>query len=127
MAIAIWILGALGLLPRVKPSTKGEGHERRYFYGAVWAVCFAQPALGALWVTLPRGRAGDAVKLIAYVAILAVTGRLARRGVLPRTRRILPGELAISDYRCYPICRRSACSTSADGVFTCWTWGQAGP
>src|SRR5579863_1814323 len=46
MAIAIWILGAAGRLPRVKPSTKGEGHERRYFYGSVWAVCFAQPVLG---------------------------------------------------------------------------------
>ena len=97
MAVAIWILGALGLLPRVKPSTKGEGHERRYFYGSVWAICFAQPVLGALWVTLPRGRSGDAVKLIAYVAILAITAQLARRGVLPRTRRIVPGELAISD------------------------------
>jgi len=97
MAVAIWILGALGLLPRVKPSAKGEGHERRYFYGSVWAVCFAQPVLGALWVTLPRGRSGDAVKLIAYVAILAIAAQLARRGVLPRTRRIVPGELAISD------------------------------
>ena len=97
LAIAIWTLGALGLLPRVKPSTKGEGHERRYFYGSVWAVCFAQPVLGVLWVTQPRGRAGDAVKLIVYVAILAITGLLARRGVLPRTRRIVPGELAISD------------------------------
>src|SRR5438034_1495839 len=87
----------VGQVPRVKPSTKGEGHERRYFYGSVWAVCFAQPVLGALWVTLPRGRLGDAVKLIAYVAILAITAQLARRGVLPRTRRIVPGELAISD------------------------------
>jgi len=97
MAVAIWILGALGLLPRVKPSTKGEGDERRYFYGTVWAVCFAQPVLGALWVTLPRGRSGDAVKLMASVSILAITGLHARRGVLPRTRRIVPGEMAISD------------------------------
>jgi len=37
------------------------------------------------------------VKLMAYVSILAITGLLARRGVLPRTRRIVPGELAISD------------------------------
>ena len=39
----------------------------------------------------------NTVKLIAYVAILAITGLLARRGVMPRTRRIVPGELAISD------------------------------
>ena len=84
-------------LPRVKSSTKGEGHERRYFYGSVWAVCFAQPALGFLWVTLPRGRAGDIVKLTVFVAILVVTGLYSRRGLLPRTRRIVPGELAVSD------------------------------
>ena len=31
MAIGIWLLGALGRLPRVMLSTKGEGHERRFF------------------------------------------------------------------------------------------------
>ena len=97
MAIGIWALGAAGWLPRVKASTKGEGHERRYFYGSVWAVCFAQPVLGVLWVVLPRGRAGDAVKLVAFLAILVVTGLYSRRGMLPRTRRIVPGELAVSD------------------------------
>ena len=30
IAGTMWCLGALGLLPRVRPSTKGEGHERRY-------------------------------------------------------------------------------------------------
>jgi hypothetical protein len=97
LAIAIWALGAAGRLPRVKSSTKGEGHERRYFYGSVWAVCFAQPALGALWIALPRGRAGDAVKLLAFLTILVMVGVLSRRGLLPRTRRIVPGELAVSD------------------------------
>jgi len=90
-------LGAAGRLPRVKPSTKGEGDERRYFYGSVWAVCFAQPVLGVLWKTLPRGRAADATELIVFAGILVATGLLARRGLLPRTRRIVPGELAISD------------------------------
>src|SRR5260370_32981905 len=97
MAIAIWILGAAGLPPRVRPSTKGEGHERRYFYGSVWAVCFAQPAIGILWRTLPRSRTADAIELIVFVSILVMTGLLARSGILPRTRRIVPGELAISD------------------------------
>jgi hypothetical protein len=97
LAIPIWILGAAGQLPRVKPSTKGEGHERRYFYGSVWAVSFAQPALGALWRILPRGRTGDVIKLVAFVAILTIAGVLSRRGLLPRTRRIVPGELAVSD------------------------------
>ena len=98
MAILIWALGALGLLPRVRPSTKGEGHERRYFYGSVWAVCFAQPIAGLLWIVLPaHSRVADSVKLTVFIAILVFTGLMARRGVLPRTRRIVPGELAISD------------------------------
>ena len=98
MAILILALGAFGLLPRVRPSTKGEGHERRYFYGSVWAVCFAQPVAGLLWIVLPaHSRVADSVKLTVFIAILVFTGLLARRGVLPRTRRIVPGELAISD------------------------------
>jgi len=97
IAITIWSLGALGLLPRVKPSTKGEGHERRYFYGAVWASCIAQPVLGVMWKTLPHNRLADTVKLVVFTGLLAMVGVLARRGVLARTRPIVPGELAISD------------------------------
>jgi hypothetical protein len=97
MAGSIWILGALGLLPRVKRSTKGEGHERRYFYGSVWAVTIAQPVLWFLWRVLPRTRALDALKLLVFVGLLAWIGNLARRGVLPRTRPIVPGEIAVSD------------------------------
>jgi hypothetical protein len=93
----IWLLGALGRLPRVKPSTQGEGHERRYFYGSVWAVCSAQPALWLLWQVLPQTRAADAIKLTVFVAILGWMGNLARQGLLPRTRPIVPGELAVSD------------------------------
>lgn len=97
IALIILMLGAFGLLPRVKPSTKGEGYERRYFYGAVWASCVAQPVLGLLWKTLPHTRSGDTLKLAVFTALLAGMGWLARRGVLPRTRPIVPGELAISD------------------------------
>ena len=97
IVIPVWILGAAGLLPRVKASTKGEGHERRYFYGTVWAVCFAQPVLWALWRTLPNNRAADLFKLAAFLGILTLMGMLAYRGVLPRTRQIIPGELAVSD------------------------------
>jgi hypothetical protein len=97
IAGAIWLLGAAGLLPRVRRSTKGEGHERRYFYGSVWAVSIAQPILWALWNLLPRGRGYDAIKLAVFVGILIYVGNLARLGRLPRTRPIVPGELAISD------------------------------
>ena len=97
LAITIWTLGALGLLPRVKASTKGEGQERRYFYGAVWACCIAQPVLGLLWKLLPHTRAADALKLIVFTGLLAIVAILACHGILPRTRPIVPGELAISD------------------------------
>ena len=97
MAIVIWILGAAGRLPRVKASTKGEGHERRYFYGSVWSVCLAQPMLWLLWGVVPEGRLGDLVKLGVFLAMLAFIGWLSYRGKMPRTRRIVPGELAVSD------------------------------
>ncbi len=45
MGIVI-LCGLLGWLPRVKSSTKGEGTERRYFYGMVWAASASEPALG---------------------------------------------------------------------------------
>jgi hypothetical protein len=95
--LVILALGALGLLPRVRPSTKGEGTERRYFYGSVWAVTLAQALLMVLWKLLPRSHTGDIVKLIVYVISLALLGLAARSGLLPRTRPILPGELMVAD------------------------------
>ena len=59
IAGSMWALGLLGLLPRVKPSTAGEGHERRYFYGSVWAVAIAHPILWMLWKALPVSRVAD--------------------------------------------------------------------
>ena len=97
IAGTVWFLGAIGRLPRVKPSTQGEGHERRYFYGTVWAVTIGQPVLWVMWKVLPATRAGDITKLAVFVGILAFVGRLSRLGVLPRTRPIVPGELAVSD------------------------------
>ena len=97
LAGTVWLLGALGFLPRVKRSTAGEGHERRYFYGSVWAVSFAQPVLWILWKALPRGLGFDIVKLAVFVGILVLVGYWARLGLLPRTRPIVPGEWAVSD------------------------------
>ena len=97
LAGTIWLLGAVGQLPRVKASTKGEGHERRYFYGSVWAVCWAQPVLWFMWRALPQNRASDIVKLAIFIAVMAFVGNLARLGRLPRTRPIVPGEIAVSD------------------------------
>lgn len=97
LAGGTWILGAAGRLPRVKASTRGEGHERRFFYGSLWAVCMAQPALWLLWGVLPLTGWGNWLKLLVFVGLLGFVGYLAYRGKLPRTRPIVPGELAVSD------------------------------
>jgi hypothetical protein len=93
----ILLLGMLGKLPRVGSSTQGEGTERRYFYGSVWSVTIAQTLLLVLWKVLPPAfavtRAGSLVKLVAFVGALALMGFAASRGMLPRTRPIVPGEL----------------------------------
>jgi hypothetical protein len=93
----ILLLGMLGKLPRVGTSTKGEGWERRYFYGSVWAVTAAQAVLLVLWKTLPENSTGSLIKLAVFVAVLAIFGIAAARGILPRTRPIVPGELMVSD------------------------------
>jgi hypothetical protein len=49
----------------------------------------------ATWMSATR--AGDITKLAVFVGILAYVGNMARRGLLPRTRPIVPGELAVSD------------------------------
>jgi hypothetical protein len=97
IAGTMWALGAFGLLPRVKRSTQGEGHERRYFYGAVWAVTIAHPVLWFLWKALPITPTTDVIKLVVFVGILGAVGYASRLGLLPRTRPIVPGEWAVSD------------------------------
>jgi hypothetical protein len=97
LAGVVLLLGALGKLPRVGPSTRGEGSERRYFYGSVWAVTAAQTLLLILWKTLPQNGTTSWIKLGAYVAALALMGLAASRGLLPRTRPILPGECMVAD------------------------------
>jgi hypothetical protein len=97
IAGTMWLLGAFGRLPRVKASTAGEGHERRYFYGSVWAVTIAQPILLVMWKVMPRGTIYDAIKLAVFIAVLVSVGVMARLGLLPRTKPIVPGEWAVSD------------------------------
>jgi hypothetical protein len=97
VAAVILLLGLTGNLPRVGPSTKGEGTERRYFYGSVWAVTAARTWLLVLWKTLPQTATTSWVKLAAYVGALALMGSFAYNGLLPRTRPILPGESMVAD------------------------------
>ena len=99
LCACILFLGIIGKLPRVGISTRSEGAERRYFYGSVWAVTAAQTALLVLWRILPASisatRTGSLIKLIAFAAVLTVMGLAAWRGLLPRTRPIVPGELMV--------------------------------
>ena len=97
IAGAVWVLGIAGWLPRAKVSTQGEGLERRHFYGSVWAVTIAQVMLLVLWKTLPVTPDTNLIKLALFIAVLAGKGHLARRGLLPRTRPILPGTRAAAD------------------------------
>lgn len=94
---AILLLGATGALPRAGRSTKGEGTERRYFYGSVWAVTVAQTLLLALWQILPPTRSANVVKLIVFLGALLLMGLAAYRGTLPRSRPIVPGALMVAD------------------------------
>lgn len=96
LAGSLWVVGASGRLPRARPSTRGEGRERRYFYGSVWAVATAQPVLWFVWKVLPETRVFNALKLILFVGVLTMIGGLAWLGRLPRTRPIVADEFAIS-------------------------------
>ena len=91
------VAGLAGWLPRVKKSTKGEGWERRYFYGAVWSVTIAQTLLLILWKFSPNSQAGNYLKLSTFVVALGSLAAVAAFGLLPRTRPILPGELIVAD------------------------------
>ena len=95
--VIVLALGLARKLPRVGRSTAGEGTERRYFYGTVWSVTIAQTVLLVLWKTLPRTHATDVLKLEVYALVLLLMGLAAARGLLPRTRPILPGDLVLAD------------------------------
>ena len=97
LCAAVLLLGAAGLLPRVGTSTRAEGTERRYFYGAVWAVVVGQTILLMLWKTLPNTPRTSAAKLAAYALALLAMGIAAYRGALPRTRPIVAGEWVVAD------------------------------
>jgi hypothetical protein len=94
---AILLLGAAGMLPRVGPSTRGEGMERRYFYGSVWAATASQVLLLAVWKTFPSTPTSNLAKLGIFACTLLLVGFAAYRGMLPRTRPIVPGDLIVAD------------------------------
>jgi len=97
LCVTILLLGATGVLPRVRRSTKGEGTERRYFYGSVWAVVIGQTVLLVVWKLLPNTREAGVMKLAIFAGVLLAVAAAAYRGALPRTRPIVPGELMVAD------------------------------
>jgi hypothetical protein len=97
LSAVILLLGILGILPRVGRSTKGEGTERRYFYGSVWAAALSQTVLLVFWKALPPTQEANIIKLCIFVFTLLATGFAAYRGAFPRTRPILPGEMMVAD------------------------------
>jgi hypothetical protein len=50
-----------------------------------------------MWKVLPVGRSSDVAKLTIFFSILMCVGQLSRLGLLPRTKPIVPGQLAVSD------------------------------
>jgi len=60
-------------------------------------VTVAQALLLVLWKVLPQTWGATALKLVVFVGVLVVMGWAAFRGVLPRTRPILPGESMVAD------------------------------
>ncbi len=97
LCATILLLGVLGVLPRVRRSTKGEGTERRYFYGSVWAVAISQTILLLIWKTLPATRTAAVIKLAVFVGALLLMALAGARGALPRTRPIVAGESMVAD------------------------------
>jgi hypothetical protein len=50
-----------------------------------------------MWKVLPTGTISDALKLVVFIGLLVFVGNMARLGLLPRTKPIVPGEWAVSD------------------------------
>jgi hypothetical protein len=91
------LAGVAGVLPRAGVSTKREGMERGCFYTAVWSVTTAQTLLLVMWKALPLNRKSAALKLAVFAGTLMFMGIAGLRGLLPRTRPIVAGEMIVAD------------------------------
>jgi hypothetical protein len=60
-------------------------------------VTAAQTILLVLWKALPQTHAASVAKVGVFVGALLLMGLAAYRGMLPRTRPIIAGELMVSD------------------------------
>ena len=62
-----------------------------------WLSSYQARPLLLLWKVLPTTRATSLEKLGVFVGALALMCWFAYRGMLPRTRPILPGECMVAD------------------------------
>jgi hypothetical protein len=94
LAVAVVLATALDWTPRAKRSTKYEGEERAWFYGALWTIVPAQIAGWAMWRIggqmsfSPHELAVARLTMTTLVAIVMLG--LAVRQKLPRTQRYRP-------------------------------------
>jgi hypothetical protein len=91
LAGSIWLLGALGKLPRVKPSTRARVTSAAFLRIRLGRVLGAA-VLWLMWRVLPRSPAFDLPQAGSLRRHLAFVGHQARLGRLPRTRPIVPGS-----------------------------------
>ena len=98
IAGTIWVLGALGSAAAREGVDQGRRARAPVLLRiGVGGLHRAAGAVAAVEGAAAQTRACDTLKLVVFVGILAFVGNLARLGVLPRTRPIVPGELAVSD------------------------------
>jgi len=91
IVVTVWILGALGGCAR---QTVNQGRRRRTAL-LLWHRLGGDgraPRVVAPVAHAARGFAPDLAKLAVFAGILTFMGLLARRGLLPRTRRIVQGN-----------------------------------
>jgi hypothetical protein len=97
LCAVVLLLGVAGVLPRAGSSTENEGLERRQFFAAVWAVTLAQILLLIVWKLQMPAEIANPMKLLVFSVGLIVIATAAYRGLLPRTRPIVPGEFIVAD------------------------------
>ncbi len=97
----ILLLGLLGKLPRVGPSTSGAKEMRDAIFMALYGRSpFPRRFCWIVWKLLPSAvgptQVGSQIKFLVFASSLLIMGLIAWRGRLPRTRPIVPGEVMVS-------------------------------
>ena len=93
IAGTMWLLGALGYAAARQALDEGRRARAPLLLRlGVGGGDRAAGAVAAVEGAARRRACGDSVKLVVFVGILAVVGNMARLGLLPRTRPIVPAN-----------------------------------